>query len=173
MTPGISPEEHRTLLARFASGVTVATAVDAAGRPHGMTASAVCSVSLDPPMLLVCVHHTSDFHPVLSRVQWFALSVLAHDQESLSRRFAAELPDRFDGVGVLAGPHGLALIDGAAAHIICERTERIEAGDHTVFFGRVMAGKVFDRLPLLHFRGGYGTFAMIATPDPPPPPGSA
>lgn len=124
-----------------------------------MTASAVASVSLQPPILLVCVDHAADFHGAVSTARTFALSVLAHDQDHLSRRFAEERTDRFDGVPLIKGPDGLPLIEGAVAHIVCERSESHEAGDHTVFFGRVTSGEIFDHRPLVHFRSGYTTTA--------------
>ena len=152
-------EQYRHLLSRFPTGVTVATTIDRRGTPHGMTASAVASVSLEPPILLVCVDHSADFHAALSTARTFALSVLAHGQENLSRRFAEERTDRFDGVPIVTGPDGLPLIEGAVAHILCERSESHEAGDHTVFFGRVTGGSIFDHKPLVHFRSGYTTTA--------------
>lgn len=154
---GVGPDEYRDIISRFSTGVTVATTVDQKGKPHGMTASAVASVSLQPPIVLVCVDHAADFHAALSAAKGFALSVLASDQEHLSRRFAEDPPDRFAGVPFAAGTDGLPLLEGAVAHVICEPWGTHEAGDHTVFFGLVTGGTVFDRPPLVHFRGGYTT----------------
>lgn len=152
--------QFRLLLSGFATGVTVATAVDGAGRPHGMTASAVSAASLDPPLLLLCVDRAADFHPVLSQAERFALSVLASDQEHLSRRFAAEpAEDRFAGVPYRAGPDGLPLLEGAVAHIVCARWGAYQVGDHTIFIGQVTAGDVYQGKPLLHYRSRYTTTA--------------
>jgi flavin reductase (DIM6/NTAB) family NADH-FMN oxidoreductase RutF len=145
----------RTLMGSFASGVAVVTTRAAAGDLAGMTASAVSSVSLEPPLLLVCVDRTTDFHPSIEAAERFALSVLAADQEALSRRFASEIEDRFAGVGYTLDPHGLPLLDGAVAHIVCQRWDARPAGDHTLFLGLVIAGAAFPRTPLVHFRGGY------------------
>ena len=139
--PPASAAQFRQLLSGFASGVTVATAVDHAGRPYGMTASAVSAVSLEPPLLLVCVDHAADFHAILSRAERFALSVLAADQEHLSVRFAADRPDRFSGVPHTVQADGLPLVDGAAAHITCRKWGAYEAGDHTIFIGQVSDGQ--------------------------------
>ena len=147
--------EFRRLLSRFATGVTVVTALDAQGQPAGMTASAVSSVSLEPPLLLVCVGHRADFHPVLAAAPRFAVNVLAADQEHLSRQFAASDADRFAGVRYRSGPQGVPLLEGVVAHIRCDRWGRQEAGDHTVLFGLVTGGEIFDRPPLLYFRSGY------------------
>jgi len=155
--PGLGRDGYRELMARLPTGVTVATTIDQGGRPHGMTASAVASASLDPPLVLVCVDREADFHAAVLGARGFALSVLASDQERLSRRFADDRPDRFDGVAFWPGPGGLPLLDGAAAHVICDSRGAHDAGDHTVFFGLVTAGTTFDRLPLVHYRGGYTT----------------
>jgi flavin reductase (DIM6/NTAB) family NADH-FMN oxidoreductase RutF len=153
--PAASPTQFRQLLGRFATGVTVVTALDPEGRPAGMTASAVSSVSLEPPLLLVCVGHQADFHPVIAAAPRFALNVLAADQEHLSRRFAASDTDRFAGVPCRSGPHGVPLLEGVVAHILCDRRSREEAGDHTVFIGLVTGGETFDRPPLLYFGSQY------------------
>ncbi|MBI3982232.1 MAG: flavin reductase family protein [Gemmatimonadetes bacterium] len=153
--PDVDPSQFRQLLGRFATGVTVLTALDESGRPGGMTASSLAAVSLEPPLLLVCVDRSTDFRRVLERAHTFAVNVLARDQEGLSRRFAADGIDRFSGVAWTPGPGGLPFLAGAVAHIVCEQFDRRDVGDHAVFFGRVVSGVAFDRLPLLHFRGSY------------------
>jgi flavin reductase (DIM6/NTAB) family NADH-FMN oxidoreductase RutF len=150
-----NPSQFRQLLGRFATGVTVVTALDAQGRPAGMTASAVSSVSLEPPVLLVSVGHQADFHPIIAAAPRFAVNVLAADQENLSRQFAASNADPFAGVRYRSGPHDVPLLEGVVAHILCDLWSREEAGDHTVFFGLVTGGETFDRPPLLYFRSRY------------------
>jgi flavin reductase (DIM6/NTAB) family NADH-FMN oxidoreductase RutF len=135
--------------------VAVVTTRGTAGELAGMTASAVSSVSLDPPLLVVCVDRATDFHPHIAAAPRFALSVLAADQETLSRRFASEAEDRFSGVGYALDEHGLPLLDGATAHIVCQRWDARPAGDHTLFLGLVLGGTAHPRPPLVHFRGGY------------------
>jgi flavin reductase (DIM6/NTAB) family NADH-FMN oxidoreductase RutF len=153
--PPANPTQFRQLLGRFATGVTVVTALDAQGRPAGMTATAVSSVSLEPPVLLVCVGHQADFHPVIAAAPRFAVNVLAAGQEHLSRRFAASNTDRFAGVQHRPGPHDVPLLEGVVAHILCDTWGRDEAGDHTVVFGLVTGGETFERPPLLYYRGRY------------------
>lgn len=155
MTAGVSPEVFRDLAGRFATGVTVLTTRAADGRSFGMTASAVASVSLHPPLVLVCVDRSRDMHDVLRAAPWFALSVLAADQEAVSRRFAEDRGDRFTGTPVDEGPHGLPLVAGAVAHIVCATRDVVAAGDHTIFIGLVTGGAAFDREPLAYFRGRY------------------
>jgi len=152
-----SSQLFRDLMSRFASGITIATAVDRQGRPRGMTASAVAGLSLEPPLVLVCVDQISDLHPVLGDAPAFGLSILAADQERISRRFAEELPDRFDGVPFTRGVDGLPLLDGALAHITCRKWGQYFGGDHTIFIGQVSGGAFFNRKPLIHFRRGYST----------------
>jgi flavin reductase (DIM6/NTAB) family NADH-FMN oxidoreductase RutF len=151
----VDPFRFRELLGSFATGVAVMTALDPGGRPAGITVSALASVSLAPPLLLVCIARDADFHHVITTAERFGLSILAEDQELLSRRFAADLDDRFAGVGWTTHATGVPLLDGAAAHVICVTKEAREAGDHTVFFGEVVDGETFARAPLLHHRGGY------------------
>ena len=156
-TPIATPTLFRELLSGFASGVTVVTAIDRKGGHHGMTASAVASLSLEPPLVVVCVDRTADLHAVLEGASSFALSVLAADQEHLSRRFAEDRTDRWDGIPHSIGFDGLALLDGALGHITCRKWGAYPGGDHTVFIGQVSGGQIFERKPLLHFRRGYGT----------------
>jgi flavin reductase (DIM6/NTAB) family NADH-FMN oxidoreductase RutF len=165
VTDRVPPAEFRDLLGRFATGVTVLATRAADGRPLGMTASAVAGVSLEPPLLLVCVDRSRDMHDVLRSAPWFALSVLAADQEALSRRFAEDRDDRFSGVPLRDGPHGLPLVAGAVAHIVCAMRTTVVAGDHTVFIGLVTGGAVFDRPPLVHFRGRYARLTAPAGAD--------
>ncbi len=151
----VAPNQFRQLLSRFATGVTVVTTVGPTGQPAGMTASAIASVSLDPPLLLVSVGRQADFHPAIAAAPHFAVNVLASDQEHLSRQFATTERDRFAGVAYHAGPGSVPLLDGVVAHLLCDRWGQHEAGDHTLFFGLVTGGQAFERQPLLYFRSGY------------------
>ena len=153
--PGVDPAQFRQLLGRFPTGVTVVTTRDAKGRPVGMTASSVASVSLDPPLLLVSVAHDNDMHPALRAAHRFVVNVLAADQEAISRRFAEDHANRFDGVGYHETDHGLPVLEGVLASIECDKQAEAPGGDHTVFFGLVTGGAVSDRRPLLYYRGGY------------------
>lgn len=152
---GVDAPQFRQLLGRFATGVTVLSARAPDGRPIGMTASAVASVSLDPPLVLVSVDRQHEMHEAMHAAQHFVLNVLAADQETLSRRFAGSEDDRFDGVGYRENKYGVPVLEGVLASIECAKQGAVPGGDHTVFFGLVLGGTVTDRHPLLYYRGGY------------------
>jgi flavin reductase (DIM6/NTAB) family NADH-FMN oxidoreductase RutF len=155
VSPGVDPPQFRQLLGRFATGVTVLTSRTPAGEPVGMTASSVASVSLDPPLVLVSVDKANDMHAALESATHFVLNVLSSEQEALSRRFAADEPDRFRGVSYHENERGILVLDGVVAHLECQKQMVVPAGDHTVFFGLVLGGDATDRRPLLYYRGGY------------------
>ena len=116
---GIDAREFRRSLGQFASGVTVVTTRDAAGQPQGLTASSFCSVSLDPPLVLVCVDNRLGARRAIEESGLFAVSVLRESQESVSRRFASRGTDKFAGWRLVSGASGLPLVSGALAHIEC------------------------------------------------------
>jgi flavin reductase (DIM6/NTAB) family NADH-FMN oxidoreductase RutF len=163
----LTPTEFRTALRSFAAGVTVVTTRDREGRPSGLTASAFTSVSLDPPLVLVCVDHSATAHPDIRALGWFAVNVLRREQEALSRQFAVSGGDKFRGVACHEGQAGLPLLDGALATLECRIVEAHEAGDHTIFIGQVESASVTGGRPLVYFHGGYHSL----TPDSSAPPG--
>jgi flavin reductase (DIM6/NTAB) family NADH-FMN oxidoreductase RutF len=120
-----------------------------------MTASSLAAVSLHPPLISVCIDHAAELHDAIVASHEFVVNVLESTQEVLSRRFADPHEDRFDGVGYHRSPEGLVLLDGALAHIECERYARYPGGDHTIVIGRVTGGATGDGRPLLYYRGGY------------------
>jgi flavin reductase (DIM6/NTAB) family NADH-FMN oxidoreductase RutF len=151
----ISPADFRRVLGHFATGVTVITTCDSERRPTGLTASAFTSVSLDPPLVLVCVDHKSQSYPALLDSGRFAVNVLCLDQEAVSRRFATSRLDKFDEVPHRVSALGLPLIDGALAQLECLTVSTHVAGDHTVFVGRVEQASTGAGEPLLYYRGQY------------------
>lgn len=152
---GVDPAQFRLLLGRFATGVTVLSTRAPDGEPIGMTASSVASVSLEPPMVLVCVDRRHEMHAAMEAAGQFVLNVLAADQEVLSRRFAGSSDNRFGDLGYREDRQGMPVLDGVLAHIECVKQHAVPGGDHTVFFGLVTGGSVTDRHPLLYYRGGY------------------
>lgn len=155
--PDVDAPQFRHLLGHFATGVTIVTVTGDDGRPIGMTASSLASVSLHPPLLSVCVAHEAELHDPLAAADRWAVNILSDGQEALSRRFAEPTENRFDGVGYATSPNGLVLLEGALAHIECESEAQHPAGDHTIFIGRVVGGSTYPGRPLLYYRGGYGT----------------
>jgi flavin reductase (DIM6/NTAB) family NADH-FMN oxidoreductase RutF len=155
----IDSATFRSVLGRFVSGVTIVTARDADDVDHGMTASAFCSVSLDPPLVLVSIAHDATLHPVLRSHDELAVSILTASQEAIARRFAEKLDNRFDGVGFTRGITGAPLIDGALAHIEATVVYRHAGGDHTIFVAEVLAASATMDEPLLYYRGGYAHLA--------------
>lgn len=144
-------------MGRFATGVTVLTVNGPGDRPLGMTASSLASVSLVPPLVSVCVDHEAELHDAILAAPVFVVNILESRQEVLSRRFADRHEDRFDGVGYHRSPAGEVLLDGALAHLECDRFASYPAGDHTIIIGRVIGGSTGEGRPLLYYRGGYGT----------------
>jgi len=152
----IAPDEFRRVLGHFATGVTVVTTCDADARPTGLTVSAFASLSLDPPLVLVCVDHKSQTYPALRETGRFAVNVLTASQEAVSRRFASTRLDKFDAVAYRLSPLGVPLIESALAHLECVTVSTHVAGDHTIFVGRVERMWAGDGAPLLYYRGQYG-----------------
>jgi flavin reductase (DIM6/NTAB) family NADH-FMN oxidoreductase RutF len=151
----ISPDDFRSVLSHFASGVTIVTTCDGEQRPTGLTASAFCSVSLDPPLILICVDHKSQSYPHLRECGRFAINILHQGHEQLSRRFASSRLDKFDGVGFRMGALGIPLIDESHAYLECRTVSAHVEGDHTIFVGRVEAVGFGEGEPLLYYRGKY------------------
>ena len=152
----IDLDTFRSVLGRFASGVTVITVLDAGGRDMGMTVSAFASVSLEPPLVSVCIDHAASMYAALRDAKRFGVNILSSEQEALSRRFSGvESAHRFDGIGYERGESGVVLLDDVVAHMECERVAQHDAGDHTLFIGQVERAIVHDARPLLYYRGGY------------------
>jgi flavin reductase (DIM6/NTAB) family NADH-FMN oxidoreductase RutF/DNA-binding GntR family transcriptional regulator len=151
---------YRHVIGHFASGVTIVTADDE-GVPVGVTASAVSSLSLEPPMLLVCLNSRLHTQRVMSRTGAFAVNVLAEDHGPLAERFAAPVPDRFAGLDVRRGRCGAPLLAGALATLECRVAQQVEAGTHQVFLADVTEATSTPGRPLTYFRGGFGAFAPV------------
>jgi flavin reductase (DIM6/NTAB) family NADH-FMN oxidoreductase RutF len=151
----IAPGDFRRLLGHFATGVTVVTTCDADARPTGLTVSAFASLSLEPPLVLICVDHKSQTYPALRERGHFVVNVLTAGQEEVSRRFASTRLDKFDGIPYRLSGLGLPLLETALAHIECVTVSTHVEGDHTIFVGRVERATVAAGEPLLYFRGQY------------------
>lgn len=135
--------------------MTIVTAADS-GRQFGTTVSAVSSVSLEPPTLLVCLNRTSRTREVVDRTSRFAVNILGVGQGDLARTFATDRDDKFDGVEFETGRFGVPLLRDAIAHIECTVRETATSGTHTVFFGEVQRAERFEGEPILYYRGQVG-----------------
>ncbi len=151
----ISKDEFRRALGRFASGVTVVTARDASGKLHGITVSAFCSVSLEPPLILVCIDKNTDSHYALTQTDSFVVNILREDQQYISDRFASYLPDKFEAVGYNLGINDLPILEDALANLECRRVNSHENGDHTIFVGQIERATINDGKPLIYWQSNY------------------
>lgn len=151
----IDPALFRSVLGRFASGITVVTTRDATGEDHGMTVSAFCSLSLEPLLILVCVEQSTVLHGVLAEATQFVVNILSSEQESISRRFAEQIDDRFEGIGYTRGITSGAILEGVLGVLECDIVARYPGGDHTIYLGQVIAATAHPGSPLLYYRGGY------------------
>lgn len=151
----LDPDAFRSVLGRFASGVTVLT-TRKASTDVGMTVSSFCSLSLTPPLVLACVDKNADLHHLLPHGQRVVFNILSATQEALSRRFSEEEGSRrFDGVGLRRDSHGVAVIEDVLAWIEGAIVAQHDGGDHSIFIAQVDGASSQDLRPLLYYRGGY------------------
>jgi flavin reductase (DIM6/NTAB) family NADH-FMN oxidoreductase RutF len=137
--------------------VAVVTARRPDGHCCGLTANAVTSLSLDPPLVLVCVERSSETHGCILESGHLAVSMLRHDQERLARRFAEyEAGDKFEGVAYRAERTGAPVLEDALAWLDCRLWRTYEGGDHTIFVAEVLAGDAREGVPLVYYRSGFG-----------------
>jgi flavin reductase (DIM6/NTAB) family NADH-FMN oxidoreductase RutF len=151
----IEAREFRRVCSRFASGVTIVTVLDGNGALHGMTASSFTSVSLRPPLILVCVNSGSRILEAFRQSDHFGVNILHESQRRLSERFAGTGYDRFDGVTWHAGQTGTPLFPDVLAKIECRRVEIYPAGDHDILIGEVLHADCREGEPLVHFGSQY------------------
>ncbi len=158
---GIGRDEFRAALGHFPSGVTIVTTKDASGRLHGITVSAFSSVSLEPPMILVCIEKTTGSHYALLESEFFVVNVLAEDQEHLSNRFASQIPNKFEGVAHRPGLGEIPVLADALVTLECRLAYAHEGGDHTIFVGLVEKSEIKDNNPLVYWHGNYRKLAEV------------
>ena len=155
----IDGRELRNAMGLFATGVTIITTKDASGKPFGLTANAFSSLSLDPPMLLICVDKGVDCYACFDESKVFAVNFLSLTQEELSTRFATKGIEKFEGLSYRVGELGVALLDGALAHFECTVAHAHEGGDHTIYVGEVQKLVTMEGDPLLFYQGKYRSLA--------------
>ena len=151
----VTREEFRRACGRFATGVTIASVVDTKGVPHGLTVSSFTSVSLDPPLILICLGHEVSAISHFRTATHFGINVLAEDQRTLSERFARKGAGRFDGLAWQPGVTGVPLLPAVLAAIECAVHRIVPMGDHDILVGEMVHARVNDGEPLLYFGSGY------------------
>ncbi|MBM3261824.1 MAG: flavin reductase [candidate division Zixibacteria bacterium] len=148
------PMEQRRILGHFATGVTVVTSRNG-DELYGMTANAVTSLSLDPPLILVSVDRKAHMHGFLKESKRFAVNILAEEQEDRSRRFAARGPKDFSDLSLIDAVTGSPIFADALAYVDCWLTEVLSGGDHDIFIGEIVAGNAGNGRPLMFYQGKY------------------
>jgi len=151
----IDPRELRNVMGHFATGVTIITTKDNTGKPFGLTANAFSSLSLAPPLVLVCVDKTVDCYACFEDSKVFAVNFLSEEQEQLSRRFATKGIEKFEGVACRSGELGTPVLEGTLGHIECKVVNSYEGGDHTIYVGEIQGASASGDRPLLFFKGKY------------------
>lgn len=147
----------RTVLGRFATGITVVTTLDHNGDPVGLTVNSLASVSLEPPLILVCIDLDAESHDPLVASDGFAVNILSATQRGLAETFASkqDRETRWGGLEWTAGWGGAPIFEGIIGVLQCEVWKTVEAGDHTVILGQVMDASVREGDPLLYYGGGF------------------
>lgn len=155
------PMLQRQIMGGFATGVTVVTTRYGDGEITGMTANAVMSLSLEPPLVVVSVDKKGGMHGCLTEGQCFAMNILTRDQENLSTRFAAPGPKDFSDLDLAEGETGAPILTGTLGYLDCKVTEVLSAGDHDMFVGEIVAGELGEGTPLLFYGGKYRELAEL------------
>ena len=154
---GVGPQAFLRACAQFATGVAVTTVCDASGTPHGMTVNSFTSVSLQPPLVLVCIDLKARALDHFRRSEFFAINILRETQQDLSMRFARAGEDRFGVVEWYPGDTRMPLIPDSLAFIECTVFQRVQSGDHTILIGEVISATRHEGRPLLYFSSSYRT----------------
>ena len=149
------PKQFRQALGSFATGVTIVTTRDSAGHDVGLTANSFNSVSLNPPLVLWSLSRNARSHAAFVESEYFAVYILAADQEALSARFATAGIDKFSELTIARGKGDVPLLESCAARFVCRRAYRYEGGDHEIFVGEVIDFEHFPKPPLIFQRGQY------------------
>jgi flavin reductase (DIM6/NTAB) family NADH-FMN oxidoreductase RutF len=151
----VSLSLFRRACGQFATGVVVAAVRDSNGKPHGLTINSFTSVSLTPPLVLICIDHRAAIGEQFRQATHFGLSILNASQRDLSNRFATKPDDRFDGVGWHLDANGVPLLNDALATLTCQTREVLHGGDHAIFLAEVVGLEVHSGEPLLYFNSAY------------------
>jgi flavin reductase (DIM6/NTAB) family NADH-FMN oxidoreductase RutF len=162
----VERDEFFAIMSAFPTGVAIVTTLDEHGEPKGLTTNAICSVSAEPPMLLVCVDKTSRTLAALRHAQRFVVNFMSDGRAELCALFASKADDKFAAVTWEQGLGGMPLLtDDALAIAECRTEQELEAGDHLILTGIVEAGRppAADRVPILYYRRAYGSTPTAAS----------
>ena len=154
----IDDAQFKLAMSHFASGVTVVT-TEHEGRPYGMTVASFASLSLHPPLVLVCIEKNVKTHEAIEASGVFGVSMLAQTQIAVSNRFASKSDDKFEGVETRRGTLGVPLLEGSICMLECRVHATLPGGDHTIFVGEVVEMQAVEAAPLVYFRSGYRELA--------------
>lgn len=159
---GVDPSALRRAAGRFVTGVSVVTASDDAGAPHGATVNAITCLSLDPPLYLACLSNTSATLKAILQTRAFGINMLSVGQSKHAMTFASKAPDKFGAVATENGELGVPLLKEAVATVECEVESLFPGGDHTIIVGRVRAVQECDSVPLVMRSGQFVALGGVA-----------
>jgi flavin reductase (DIM6/NTAB) family NADH-FMN oxidoreductase RutF len=152
--------EFRRIMGHWTTGVAVVASVTEDGEPRGLTANAVASVALQPPLVLACVERCADTHDCIIAARCFSISILSQTDESMARRFAGDNSgDKFRGLAYHTEITGAPILDDALAWLDCRVRDVFDGGDHSILLGEVIAGDASEAEPLVYYRSGYHRLA--------------
>ena len=151
----VSSQEFRRACSLFATGITIASVLDPDGAPHGLTVNSFTSVSLDPPLILICLGHAVTTIAAFRASRHFGINILRADQQEISDRFARKGSDRFDGIAWYRGESGVPLLPDVLAALECRVHQRFTSGDHDIFVGEMIRANLAEGEPLLYYASRY------------------
>lgn len=157
----IKPAELRAFAGNFPTGIAVITVRNSRGECHGLTMNSVTTLSLTPPLILICLDNASNTLQALDDAAHFCVHYLAEDQHEISNLFASKAGDKFSSLNYAVSELGCAVIEGVVAHAECEVVDRYPGGDHTIVIGRLHNAVVTGGSPLVFHRGTYAAIGPL------------
>jgi flavin reductase (DIM6/NTAB) family NADH-FMN oxidoreductase RutF len=151
----ISIHEFRAALGSFASGVTVVTTKDDVGNLHGLTVSAFSSVSMDPPLILICIQKTTHSYHAFVESKSFVVNILNESQQEISNQFAFKHEDKFEGISYNLSKTGMPILEDCLVNLECSLKHSYDGGDHTIFVGEIENAVINEGNPLVYWKGNY------------------
>src|SRR5215469_18053991 len=154
-------DKFREAMASFPSGATIVTTTDAAGGWWGFTASSFCSVSLDPPLVLICLARSAECYQAFADAERWNVHVLPLRHADLAVRFATRGADKFDGAGFIPDARGLPILEGVSVWMRCAAHSTVDGGDHLVLLGQVEEVAIGDEVPFVYFRRKFHALVPV------------